>query len=137
MLIVSQILSQTDDSVKVVVINGDTSLVMSVDKGKEIYSDLLKGDSCCYQASISISKIQSLNELIKGYVEKIIIQKKKEAEATNRENIMKAQILSFENQLDIVKGTISLTKKKTWIALGAGLGGGLLVGLIVGILGVK
>jgi hypothetical protein len=137
MLIVSQILSQTDDSVKVVVINGDTSLVMSVDKGKSIYSDLLKGDSCCYQSGVSISKIKSLNDLVKEYVAKIATLKKKEIEATLRANLLGLTIQSHERENEIMKSTLSLSKKKTWIALGAGLGGGLLVGLIVGILVVK
>ena len=71
MLTALQTFSQIDDSVKVSVIDGDTVLIMSLNKGKIITSDLLKGDSCCYDAEYLNQKVIEQNTMM-IYLNKMI-----------------------------------------------------------------
>lgn len=124
--------SQTTDTVWVEVIHGDTLLVMTPEKGREIAADLITGDSCC-------AKVQYLEKRIDNYL--VIIQGDSIALNSLELDLEKAieQQEKLREQKGVIKERLEISESEKkrfrrqrfmW-GLSSGMGG-VLIGIVTG-----
>ena len=126
--------SQTTDTVWVEILHGDTVLVMTPEKGREIAADLIAGDSCCV-------KVQYLEKKIDNYL--VIIQGDSIALSNLELDLEKAieQQEKLGEQKDIVEERLEISESEKkrfrrqrfmWGASGGAFG--VLIGIVTGII---
>lgn len=134
LLLTSQCFSQTTDTVWVEVRNGDTIVVMSPNKARDLASDLIKGDSCCARVQYLEDKIVIYQNIIEGDSNHIINLESDLLNCDSQNQIQEQQQSVLRKRLDISIENEKRYKRQRWIIGGSTLAGGVLIGIIVGVL---
>ncbi len=131
-LIVSlQIFSQDTSSVQVILIDDNELLIMTPERGREIASDLIEGDSCCDRSVYLEGKVNSLLLIV-------------ESDSLSIKNLTKDKVLCQRQQdryamkdsyqktrIRMLKDDIKYYKRRGIKALLIGLATGTIFGIIV------